>query len=249
MPEKKHHFFISYSRTDAKIVNNLLNDIQVTGIKAWVGHSELQIGTLDWENSIRDAVLSSMGLIYCATPDARTSPYVRGELQFAYDNNVPILPVWLKGEKYSDCFPIGYTCIQNIDLRKENYEEQLPYLISQLIELIYNNIDTQLRDEEIFVWKGNLEFALETIKIRYQSQSTISGELFSSEFIDNFLKVRPLVIDNYQNRTIALLKYLQEFQIIELDEVMKIISLKERTLSTIKLTKLGETILEHRNRI
>ncbi|GAB5491503.1 MAG: hypothetical protein Phog2KO_17180 [Phototrophicaceae bacterium] len=148
---KNNHFFMSYSRTDTDIVNNLLSELEGVGLNIWFDKSNLSIGDLDWENSIRDGIKSSLGIIYCATPNARISAYARGELQIAQENKIAIYPVWLDGKKYTDCISMGFSYIQNVDLREDEkgYDLNKLEFINKILNLIVKYVMEELKSQNL----------------------------------------------------------------------------------------------------
>ena len=80
-------------------------------------------GTPDWERSLKRALMRSYGLILAATPAAADSDFVQAELAYARSLQLPIIPVWLRGESWSQSVPMGVSQIQYVDLRRGRNEE------------------------------------------------------------------------------------------------------------------------------
>jgi hypothetical protein len=121
-PSRNVIVFVSYSRKDTAVVSRLVQDLQTVGIAAWIDSGHLTPGTPDWEREIRQAITGANGVVYVASEDAATSQYVRDELAIARDNNIPVYPVWVRGDKWSSCIPLGWGHTQFVDGRDGKYD-------------------------------------------------------------------------------------------------------------------------------
>lgn len=126
------NLFISYSRVNLEIVQKLREDLQNAGIDIWIDQVGLTPGTPDWDQALRDAIREASAVLLVASPDSRRSPYVRDEVAIAKDAKKPIYPLWVAGESWIDCIPMGLGSTQNVDLRGGAYSTNLPRLIGSL---------------------------------------------------------------------------------------------------------------------
>lgn len=124
--------FISYSRVNLQIVQKLRQDLQNAGIDIWIDQVGLTPGTPDWDQALRDAIREASAVLLVASPDSRRSPYVRDEVAIAKDAKKPIYPLWVAGDNWIDCIPMGLGSTQNVDLRDDAYNQNLPRLIGSL---------------------------------------------------------------------------------------------------------------------
>jgi len=124
--------FISYSRVNLEIVQKLRQDLQNAGIDIWIDQVGLTPGTPDWDQALRDAISKASAVLFIASPDSRRSPYVRDEIALAKDAKKPIYPLWVDGNNWLDCVPMGLGSTQNVDLRDDAYHKNLPRLIGTL---------------------------------------------------------------------------------------------------------------------
>lgn len=111
------HVFISYSHSDQSIVDRVILQVQQQGIHSWRDHESIAVGTPDWEQAIRRGISSAVAVIYVASESSAQSQYVRHELLIARDNNIAIFPLWIRGNRWSECVPMGYAHIQFADGR------------------------------------------------------------------------------------------------------------------------------------
>jgi hypothetical protein len=124
--------FISYSRVNLEIVQKIRQDLQNAGIDIWIDQVGLTPGTPDWDQALRDAIREASAVLLVSSPDSRRSPYVRDEVAIAKDAKKPIYPLWVAGESWIDCIPMGLGSTQNVDLRGEHYAKNLLRLIDTL---------------------------------------------------------------------------------------------------------------------
>lgn len=125
-------FFISYSRVNLQAVERLRQDLQNADLNIWIDQVGLQPGTPDWDEALRNAIQQCDAVILVASPESRRSPYVRDEIALAQDAKKPIYPVWVAGDSWINSIPMGLGSTQNVDLREENYDENIVALIAAL---------------------------------------------------------------------------------------------------------------------
>ena len=57
------HVFLSYARADGSFVSQLQADLQAGGISVWIDHEDIQPGTPDWEDSLREAIRNAAAVV------------------------------------------------------------------------------------------------------------------------------------------------------------------------------------------
>ena len=75
--------FLCYARADSELVTRLKTDLLERRIHVWIDREGLQPGTLDWEEALRTAIRAAQAVLLIASPNARSSRYVRDELRIA----------------------------------------------------------------------------------------------------------------------------------------------------------------------
>ena len=131
--------FISYSHQEDGYTHQLIRLLEARGFSVWVDHQGLKAGTPNWEETIRDAIRQASALILLASENSRTSRWVLAEIDIAEAYNCPIIPLWVNGEKWVDCAPMGLIKTQRIDARQgltNDIIDQLAMSISQEKPLI-----------------------------------------------------------------------------------------------------------------
>jgi TIR domain len=99
--------FLCYARADSERVIALKTDLQGQGISIWIDREGLQPGTLDWEEALRTAIRAARAVLLIASPNARSSRYVRDELRIAELYQRPVYPLWIAGTHWMDAVPLG----------------------------------------------------------------------------------------------------------------------------------------------
>lgn len=136
--------FLSYARADSELVTRLKTDLQNQGIQVWIDREGLQPGTLDWEEALRTAIRAARAVLLIASPNARSSRYVRDELRIAEMYQRPVYPLWIAGSHWMDAIPLGWGTVQYIDARESHYETA----ISEFVELLNKASSTLAQPSE-----------------------------------------------------------------------------------------------------
>jgi len=139
---KKQHIFISYSHEDTKMATILLERFKVAQIPFWIDTDKLVPGTSNWEQTIREAIRDAIAIVVVASPTAATSEYVSAEIKIAKSYKHKIFPIWIDGDKWIDCIPLGLANTQYIDCRKSNLSGGLYRLIKTLTTYIETTVKT-----------------------------------------------------------------------------------------------------------
>jgi hypothetical protein len=89
------HIFISYKSIESQFAHRLTADLKNAGIQVWMDRLETEgvQGSQNWINVLTKALHESIGLLCILTPEYFQSQYCLAELNFAFMNNLIILPV------------------------------------------------------------------------------------------------------------------------------------------------------------
>src|SRR5262245_15812220 len=117
------YVFVSYSRKNIETVQRLIDDLQAHGIPVWIDNRGLKPGTRNWEQSLRDAISQSRLVLLAASPDARRSEHVQGELAVSEMYRRSVMPVWVDGSEWPDSIPLDMVKMQYVDLRAGHYAQ------------------------------------------------------------------------------------------------------------------------------
>ncbi|MBA3823201.1 MAG: SUMF1/EgtB/PvdO family nonheme iron enzyme [Ktedonobacterales bacterium] len=124
--------FISYSHIYGALIEQFKQDLRAHGITVWIDHESLTPGTLNWDNAIRIGIRAVEVVLYMASPEARQSNNVQGELDVAERESKPIIPIWIAGDHWVDAVPMAMSKMQHIDARGARYPQALQQLLASL---------------------------------------------------------------------------------------------------------------------
>lgn len=178
--------FFSYSHSNKNEAESLEKDIINAGIPVWRDNQHLP-GTLNFDVDTRKALEKSSAVIYLGSPEAQSSNFVQGELSLAKSLQIPIIPVWIHGEKWEDCAPIDFIRTQYIDCREFQYSDGKEKLIKYLRDMIdslfpshrfINADDTSIPGNYIIVMLEDRKIAIRVSS--YLSIRALLDELYSA---------------------------------------------------------------------
>jgi TIR domain len=124
------HVFISYSRKDDKVMNQVVERLRSRGIKVWIDNEKLIPGTAVWEEEVAKAIKIASGIVVVLSPEAKSSKWVSREITLADQNEKLIVPVLIRGDEHSS-IPFRLVNHQYIDMRN-NQKAGLDDLVDAL---------------------------------------------------------------------------------------------------------------------
>jgi len=89
-------------------------------------------GTRPWEQAQRAAIRAAAAVVLVASPSVGSSRYVPDELRIAEMYRRPVYPVWLRGEEWMECVPLGWGGTEYLDARGTAYAAALDQLVAAL---------------------------------------------------------------------------------------------------------------------
>ncbi|RME00354.1 MAG: TIR domain-containing protein, partial [Bacteroidetes bacterium] len=133
------HAFISYKSEDANFTIQLATDLKNAGFRVWVDRLQgIETGE-EWLAAIGEALENSSALIAVITPEYFTSKYCRKELEFAFLNDIPIIPIMLRPTDFKTIPKnffwlegIHYTSFENYVDDQQIYEDGLAAIQDRL---------------------------------------------------------------------------------------------------------------------
>lgn len=117
--------FISYSRVDTGFAERLKSDLRAAGVQVWIDHESLEPGAPDWQAAIRRGIDAAHAVVYIASPEAAQSLNVRAEVLIATEQKRTIIPLWVRGEQWSECAPFQLLDASHVDARGADYADGL----------------------------------------------------------------------------------------------------------------------------
>lgn len=126
--------FLSYSRHDTNNMSRLRGELQKKGFSVWTDETGLERGSPRWEMMIEIAIEQARSLVVILSPYAKRSEWVRRELKYASDHQIPIFPLLVKGNERT-AVPLILTDHDWFDAR-QRYSRALAELCNSLSELM-----------------------------------------------------------------------------------------------------------------
>lgn len=111
----QYHVFISYSRRDAATMRRVRDHLEGLGLQVWTDET-LTPGTEYWTHAIERAIEDSGCLVVLMSPDAKGSPWVGRELNYAATQGLRIFPLLVAGSP-RDSIPLMLSTTQWSDIR------------------------------------------------------------------------------------------------------------------------------------
>jgi len=87
--------FVSYAHDDADVVFPIIEGVSANGYHIWYDKG-INISST-WTDEIANAILGCKAFVIFITRNSMMSTYVRSEVEFALNNHIKIIPVYLEG--------------------------------------------------------------------------------------------------------------------------------------------------------
>ena len=170
------HFVLSYSRRDMDLVEGLRNDLVSTGVPIWKDDLNIEPGTPNYDQAIRQALQEAYAVLFLASPHAAASNFVPDEISLAINYKRRVIPVWIDGENYIDCVPLGMGKSQYIDARVKTYSQSL----SRLTDLSKQLIDEQTPKHQVVkrLYKNDIVVSDHLLTIFPKKPFSPAGEIW-----------------------------------------------------------------------
>ena len=92
-----HHSFVSYSRSDAAWVQQLVARLERHGVRIWIDRRDIPV-TVPWMDEVRDAITEADLFLCCDSPAFQSSDNCRAETDLATQAGKPQLKVAVAGD-------------------------------------------------------------------------------------------------------------------------------------------------------
>lgn len=127
--EMKHRVFISYSRKDAEIVENIRNILDEFKIPYWIDKEGIFSGE-NYKEVIVDAIDVAKAVIFASSANSNKSINVIRELGYAVKQGKTIIPVMLDDTQYAKSIRLDISDIDQIEY--SNTEQMKKRLVASL---------------------------------------------------------------------------------------------------------------------
>ena len=91
----KHDVFISYSRSDSDFAEPFYQSLKKAGLNVWMDRSGIPGGS-GWQDEIQKGIYHSRLFLVLISQASMTSHWVKMEINFASEQQKPLLPIELR---------------------------------------------------------------------------------------------------------------------------------------------------------
>ena len=132
--------FVSYSRSDSDFVYKLVDDLEMSGLRTWIDHRDVQAGQR-WDKTVQDNLDSCDVVLLILSPQSVGSDEVMYEVNHALDLGKLIVPIL-----HQECrIPYRLASLQYIDVTSgRGYP--LDEIISALASTQKTDFNTRVKD-------------------------------------------------------------------------------------------------------
>lgn len=134
-----HLVFISHSSVDLDFCVQLYDKLQSKGIKCWLDRQELDYDTkqsVDFPEAIAEAIENSTVLIAVLSNASANSSFVRKELYFAFNTNIPCHPIQIETYITNASVRLLFSDTNIIDASTPPIEEKIEKFVSMIVGYI-----------------------------------------------------------------------------------------------------------------
>jgi hypothetical protein len=141
---QRYHVFISYSRRDRVIMEQVRDHLTGMGLRVWTDEN-LTPGTEVWTHAIEHAIEQSDSVVVLLSPDSKGSQWVARELNYAATQGVRIFPLLVRGSP-RDAIPLMLSNTQWSDVRGD-FATGIAHLLNALYSHLGLTPPAVLRDD------------------------------------------------------------------------------------------------------
>ena len=134
--EKKYDVFISYSRKDSAIADEICKAFDRVGITYFIDRQGMG-GTANYVTKIADEIDNSKAMLLLASANSYKSEYVSIELHYAFEQKIVVLPYALDKTQLPKDFKI---LLIRTNWHYINEDPIVPKLLTSVSELVNKNI-------------------------------------------------------------------------------------------------------------
>jgi hypothetical protein len=130
---ENRYVFLSYSRLDQKVAEQLTADLNRRGIQVWRDVEQIAPGSR-WAEEVEKGLSQASALLYLSSKHSRTSAWMQKEVQFFLASPKLVLPI-IVDEEGANSMPVFLQTRQCIDLA-HGYDRALDRIIEAITSTI-----------------------------------------------------------------------------------------------------------------
>lgn len=151
--------FISYSRRDTEIVDQIADQMEDAGLDVWIDRGAIKAGDT-WRVQIVEAIDTCLAFVLMLSPNSADSDNVRREIDLAQDAEGPFLPLMLEPVEIPREIRYQLAGQQFIDVQMLGFEKAVDQLIETIkdhLKKIQPAVDEATRQVELVIQGINLK--------------------------------------------------------------------------------------------
>lgn len=161
----RHDVFISYSRTDSKIVRTFVTRFEQAGLRVWIDKDGIESGDA-FKHIIVNAIESSSVVVFFSSEASNSSPWTAKEIGVASSLKKHIIPVLLDSSSYNkeilfDLVNTDYVDCTNVADRE--------IVIERLLKSLSKICSTQIQNTPVPSGKGGTKLGQKHKRLTYVS--------------------------------------------------------------------------------
>ena len=126
----KYDIFISYSRNDLRIVNEVVQELQLQGFTTWMNLDSICIG----QHMVFETIENAKAILFFSSKESNKSSSVESEICTAIDLNKTIIVVKLDHSDYNTAFASGLESYDAYNYSNDKFGEELASVIDKKIK-------------------------------------------------------------------------------------------------------------------
>ena len=133
--------FFSYSRNSLDIADQLINELEMYGIRVWFDRTDVVMGS-QIKNNLKNVIEMShewIGMLTLMDQGYFNKDWCITELKYAIEYKVKLLPILYKFEKNE--IPSTFSFLRELNIVTIRNHEDITYAINKILDCIVMNID------------------------------------------------------------------------------------------------------------
>lgn len=134
MEQNKYDIFISYSRRDTSIVNNVVSKLEREGFKVWIDKDGIESGDA-FKQVIVKAIEQSKCVLFFSSFASNSSTWTAKEIGVAVYENKPIIPILIDDSKFNPEIKFDLINLDYVDYTETQNRKELESRLIKTLQL------------------------------------------------------------------------------------------------------------------
>lgn len=135
----KYDVFISYSRKNSEIVNEVTHRLRSAGLIVWIDEDGIESGDL-FKRVITNAIENSACVLFFSSYASNNSTWTAKEIGIAIYEGIPVIPVILDATKYNPEIKFDLVNRDYVNMQdRADYEKSIARIIKAIKKIVLNS--------------------------------------------------------------------------------------------------------------